>query len=114
MASPVVSIQEVVTHCAVEEAWLDKEVLYTSFHDISQYLSQWKLLAPKLNISQSEVEAIESDHHKNAEMQRVGFLQKWKQKMSMKATYRALAESLLGIQRTEDARGMIKSMFLLN
>ena len=103
-----ISIQEVAAHCKVEEAWLDREVPYTSFYEISRCLSQWKFLAPKMNISQAEVDDIEEDHRK-AEEKRIGFLEKWKQKMSMKATYRALVESLLDIQRADDARRVLES-----
>ena len=39
-------------------------------------------------------------------MKRISFLKAWKQKFAMKATYRALMESLLGIKRVEDARGV--------
>ena len=100
-----VCIQDLVKSCGVEEACLGKEVIYVHFHEISRYLSQWKLVSPKMNISQAEVETIESDNRKS-EMQRVSFLDTWKQKMSMKATYRALIEALLSIGRAEDARGV--------
>lgn len=96
-------IEQLARHCLVEVAWLDREVARTSFYDISKCLSQWRLLAHRVNISPAEVEAIESDHQ-GAEMQRIGFLGKWKQKMSIRATYRALIASLLSIERAEDAR----------
>ena len=63
-----------------------------------------------MNISQAEVYDIEEDHRK-AEEKRIGFLEKWKQKMSMKATYRALVESLLDIQRADDARRVLESKY---
>ena len=99
------TIEDIARHCGAEEAWLDREVPYTCFYEISNYLSQWKLIAPELNISQAEVEAIEHDHQ-SAEMQKIGFLEKWKQKMSMRAIYRALMSSLLNITRAEDARSV--------
>lgn len=105
MACSAVSIQDLVSICGVEEACLEREVIYTHFHEISRHLSQWKLLSPKMNIAQPEVVAIESDNQ-NAEIQRLSFLETWKQKMSIKATYRVLVESLLSIGRAEDARGV--------
>ena len=96
---------ELLAHCGVEDSSLDKEVTSAEYREISRYLSQWKLVAPKLNITEEEVEAIENDE-KKAEMQRIGFLRTWKQKFSMRATYRILIKALLNIQRAEDARGV--------
>ena len=36
----------------------------------------------------------------------MSFLKTWKQRFAMKATYKALIESLLNIERVEDARGV--------
>ena len=106
MASKVcASVQDLVQHCGIKEACLNAEVTPECFHDISRYLSRWKLLAPKLKLSSADIEDIEKDNRK-AEEQRVSFLDKWKQKRSYEATYRALVESLLSIQRMEDARGV--------
>ena len=106
MASPVkFSVQDLVKPCGITEACLDREVTYECFNDISGHLTQWKRIAPNLNVSKAEVEAIESEEQK-AEMQRVSFLHTWKQKMAFKATYRALVDALLSIGRAEDARGV--------
>lgn len=101
----LVSVQDLVQQCVLDEKYLEKEVIVKHFYEISCYLSAWKLLAPKLNISQTDVKDIESDNPK-AEMQRVSFLEKWKQNMSIKATYRELVDSLLSIKRVDDARGV--------
>ena len=100
-----VSIQDLVKFCEITEDWLDREVTYERFNDISSHLTQWKRIVHSLNISEDEVEAIENDQPK-AEMQKISFLKTWKQKMSFKATYRALVDALLSIERAEDARGV--------
>ena len=105
-SSNIVSVQELVRSCGLEEASLESEVTYVHFDDISRYLSKWKRLATKMTISQPEVDDIESDHPNKAEMQKVSFLDTWKQKMTFKATYRVLMEALLSIGRAEDARGV--------
>ena len=105
--SPSSGVQDLVQHCGIEEACLNAEVTPECFHDISRYLSQWKLLALKLKLSSADIEDIERDN-KKAEEQRVSFLGKWKQKRSYKATYKALVESLLSIQRVDDARGVCR------
>ena len=104
-----VNIEELLKSCGANEACLDGEVTYERFHELSHYLTQWQLLAPNLNISQDEVEAIESEHQK-AVMRRITFLDTWKQRMSFKATFRALVDALLSIGRAEDARGVCKTL----
>ena len=104
-----ISIQDLVKSCGVEEASLNREVTYECFYELSKYLTQWKRIAPKLDISKAEEEAIESEHQK-AEMQRVLFLDTWKQRMSFMETYRALVVAMLSAGRAEDARGVCKTL----
>ena len=100
-------IEDLVHYCGIQASCLDKEVSYAYYFEISRYLSQWKLIAPKLKFTDDEVESIaESTKNEVAEVKRISFLKTWKQKFAMKATYRALIESLLGIKRMEDARGV--------
>ena len=98
-------LQDLTRHCGVEETSLDEEVTSSYYHEISRHLSQWKQVAPKLKFTDDEVESIDEDNRK-AEMKKISFLKAWKQKFAMKATYRALIESLLAIKRVEDARGV--------
>ncbi len=98
-------MEALVKVCDITDGSFDQEVSDCHYWDISCYLSQWRLIAPKLNITEPEVEAIESDYP-TEERRRVGFLKKWKQKGSFLATYRVLVSALLGIQRAEDARGV--------
>ena len=100
-----ISLEDIAHYCKVETSCLDEEVTSAYYHEISCYLSQWKLIAPKLKFNDDEVESLDEDNIK-AEMKRISFLKAWKQKFAMKATYRALMESLLGIKRVEDARGV--------
>ena len=100
-----ISLKDIASHCNVEESCLDKEVTSAIYHKISCYLSKWKLIAPTLNFTDGEVELLDEDNI-NVEMKRISFLRTWKQKFAMKATYRALMESLLGIKRAEDATGI--------
>ena len=106
MATPVeISLEDIASHCEVETSCLDEAVTSAYYHEVSQYLSKWKLIAPKLKFTDNEIESIDQDNL-TAEMKKVSFLKEWKQKFAMKATYRALMESLLGIKRVEDATGV--------
>ena len=91
-------------YCGVKEACLERQVIPDRFHEVSRYLSRWKLLAPKLNIPPAEVEKIEAENSTD-EAQRDSFLKKWHD-LSEKATYKALVDSLWSIGQDDDARGI--------
>ena len=86
---------------------MNKEITRDRFHEIGPSVSKWKLLAPILNLTQPEVEAIERDNHEE-ELKRVEFLSVWKQKQCVHATYRALVVALCRIERREDAMKVCK------
>ena len=48
-------ISDIARHCGVCETWLDRVVTQGKFYKISGCVTKWKLLAPELNISQTEV-----------------------------------------------------------
>ena len=105
--SAEISLENIANHCEVKTSCLDEAVTSACYHEVSQYLSKWKLIAPKMKFTDAEVESIDQDNS-STEMKKVNFLKEWKQKLAMKATYRALMESLLGIKRVEDATGVCR------
>lgn len=100
-----ISIDDLVQHCEIERGTLRGEVSSNLFHEISGFLTEWERISPKLGITQPEVEAI-IDDNRTEEKRRIGFLKKWKQKFSIKATYEALIGALLSIDRSDDAKNM--------
>ncbi len=101
------SVDDLVCHCRLSDGDLNKEITRDRFHEIGPSVSKWKLLAPILNLTQPEVEAIERDNHEE-ELKRVEFLSVWKQKQCVHATYRALVVALCRIERREDAMKVCK------
>ena len=97
------NVEELALHCGIQVSSLDEEVTSEYYIELSCHLSQWKLIARKVGLTDDEVAAIDA---KPEIEKRVSFLETWKQKFATKATYRALIESLLGIKRVEDARGV--------
>jgi hypothetical protein len=100
-----IHVADLTQHCGIEDGCLDEEVNSANYHEISKHLSKWKLIAPKLRFTDDEVESIDADNPK-AEEKRVSFIKSWKQKFAMRATYRVLIQSLLSIERVDDARGV--------
>ena len=96
MASPSkVSMKELMDSCGLQDASLEREVASVQLNDLSSYLTKWKLIAPKWEISENEVVAIEHDNQGDLQMQSISFLHKWKQGMSLKATYKVLVSALM-------------------
>ena len=97
------SVEKLALHCGIQVSSLEEVVTSEYYIELSRHLSQWKLIAPKVGLTDDEVAAIDA----KPEIEKgVSFLETWKQKVAMKATYRALIESLLGIKSVEDARGV--------
>ena len=107
MTSPAggISIAELVQHCQLpDEHVLDTQVTSDRFHEVSLSLSEWRRLAPILtNEAEQFVEDIERDYDEEEE-KRSGFLVKWTQEFSIRATYKRLIEALLKIKRRNDAK----------
>ena len=102
MAVGKYSVQDLVRHCGLKEAWLEREVTREHFHELSQYLLDWRKLAPFLELSKADVNDIE-ENNRRAEDKRESFLEKWQQK-SMKPTYRVLVDALLKCEMVHDAK----------
>ena len=93
-------------HCGradkIPEGVLNKAVSDEHIIEISTFLESWKLVGPHLDLSQGEIEAVERDGKTEAE-KRLLTLQKWKQVLFFKATYKKLVEALLTVRRTDQA-----------
>ena len=73
---------------------LDRECTDQHITDLSQHLDKWKILASYLELTQPEVDEVDSDGKYERE-KRLKILQKWKRKFAYKATYRKLIHALL-------------------
>ncbi len=101
------SVDDLVRLCGLSDEELNKGITRDKFHEIGPSLSEWRLLAPILKLTQPEVKAIERDSH-GEELKRVGFLSVWKRKQCEHATYRALVVALCKIERREDGLKVCK------
>ncbi len=68
--------------------------------EIALHVTDWKLIAPFLGLSQAEIEAITMNEGK-AETQRSAMLRKWREKSGRKATYRRLTKVFYKQQRAD-------------
>ena len=97
-----VTVEELKEYYKIPEGVLNKAVSDEHIIEISTFLESWKLVGPHLDLSQGEIEAVERDGKTEAE-KRLLTLQKWKQVLFFKATYKKLVEALLTVRRTDQA-----------
>ena len=85
---------------------LDAECSDEHILNVSRFLD-WRGVAPHLNLTDSEVDAVGSDG-KDEQDKRRKTLQKWKSKFSFKATYKDLIQALLDSGRADHAKEVCK------
>ena len=109
--SAVITVESLLKQCELKESDLISEIDRTHFLEISHCITKWKVLALKLpGFSEGVVAGIEADHS-NEESKKIEFLELLKQKFTYKATYGLLVETLLKIERADDALRLLKCKF---
>ena len=83
-----------IDNVVMEQEFSDSHVM-----EFASKLGRWEMLAKSLKIPDSEIEAIKDG--RELELQRIKLLEYWKQRCGSKATYRAMIEALLQINRTD-------------
>ena len=77
---------------------LDWQVSSSDLAEIANKLSQWRLLAPHLQITLEQEKEIIRDHPSNLRLQSLKCLQKWSHDQDSKATYGALISALYRLE----------------
>ena len=101
MAESEVSLQDLVERFKLSNHQLDAEVSDEHLRKASRIIADHKILGPEVGLSSAEMTAIDQQP---PEHQRFAMLEKWKQKLDWKATYRKLIEALLRCSRADTAR----------
>ena len=100
MADKGVTFEDLEQRFKIPSGTLENEVSDDDIREISAFLESWKLVAPHLGLSKGEIEAVENDA-KSEEEKRLSLLQKWKQALVFKATYKELVNALLSVRRAD-------------
>lgn len=96
-----------IGNTAMEQEFDDNHLM-----DFASKLDRWEMLAKSLRVPNSEIETIKDEG--GVQLQRIKFLECWKQRCGSRATYRAMIEALLQINRTDLAESIIGSMRSVN
>ena len=100
MADQGITLEDLTERYKIPSDVLENEVSIDDIKKISTFLESWKLVAPYLGLSEGDVEAIDRDG-KSEEEKRLLMLQRWKQALAFKATYKKLVNTLLSIKRAD-------------
>ena len=101
----MVSYDSLIDHFAIPKTELQKECSNDVILEVSENLTEWRAVAPYLEISDAEVQAIDRGKHMYNEVgKRQDVLQKWKAKFQYNATYEKLIKGFLKAKRADLAR----------
>ena len=103
MAVP--TYEELLTQWKIDSTILEQVFNDNHFINFASKLDRWEMLAKSLRIPNSEIESIKDKG--GLELQRIKMLECWKQRCGSKATYKAMIEALLQINRTDVAESII-------
>ena len=102
MEGSKISLQNLIERCKLSDKQLDETLSKEHMREASRVIDNHEILGPELGLSAAEMAAI--DQRQVPVLQRVAMLQKWKQKLAWKATYRTLVEALLKCSRADLAQ----------
>lgn len=97
MAVP--SYENLSTRWKIDSSIMKQEFSGSHIMDLASKIDKWELLAKSLEIPNPEIERIKNEP--GLELQRIKLLESWKQRCGSKATYKAMVEALLRIDRTD-------------
>ena len=97
-----VTLDELLKEVGITYMQLDEKCTNEHLHDIALFLTSWRTLAIYLQLSSSEVEAVDEDAHSEKE-RKLKCLELWKDKFAFKARFRVLVEALLKIGSADQA-----------
>ena len=100
MANKRITLEDLAERFKIPGSQLENEVSDDNIRKISAFLETWKLVAPYIALSEGDIEAIDRDG-KSEEEKRLMMLQKWKQALVFKATYKELVNALLFVKRAD-------------
>jgi hypothetical protein len=107
MAVP--SFEELLTRWKIDSSALEQSFSDDHILDFATKLDGWEILAKFVRVPNSEIDSIKDKGA--AQLQPMKMLECWKRRCGSKATYRAMIEALLQIDRTDLAEyiiGLIK------
>lgn len=98
MASKIPSLDELLE--SVSKKSLDKPCSDEHIVEIASKVTNWRLIAPHLGLTEVDEENI-VQNHRDVQLQRREMLRTWQQKFGFRATYGSLARALHKAERVD-------------
>lgn len=104
MAGPSasMSVEEVAVAGGVSLNYLGKQVSNEHVRIFSEYCHPWEEIGPCLGHSDHQIAAIK-ENNPTAELRRRAVIQKWKEAMGFRATYRSFLKILIDFNKVQSA-----------
>ena len=114
-AMAAITLKELLEEVSVHPEKLNKLISDDHLREIALFLTSWRKVATFLELSESDLDAIERKC-KNEQEKKLKALQKWKSKFGFKATYKKLVEVLLSLCMADVAEKvchLLKGMYII-
>ena len=102
-----ITIEDVAMTAGIPVDALSNECPNEVLLDVAKLCVDWKLIGKYLKLTEAEIAAVDGDS-KTVELKMIAVLQKWKEKLAFRATYRALIEALLAAGKASCAVDVAK------
>ena len=106
----IAGLDEVLARTGMSVRCLRRPCSKEHLLEIAKRLTNWRNAAPWLGLDPASVETWDYDGHLNEEGKRQKMLTEWKQRKGCEATYEALANVLLKVDRTDLAEELLHSL----
>ena len=103
MAGHVVSLQQLLDRFHLSRGRRSADISEEHLTEASKIIDDHEVVGPRLGLTPQEMTAIDRDARTH-ELKKKAMLRKWKQKLSLNATYRTLTEALLKCSRADHAQ----------
>ena len=95
-----IRVQDLAARAGVKK--IDTECSKDDLLSLSKFCDPWELIGRSLGLESQQISAIDADY-KSTDLKRLGILQKWKEMLSFKATYRGLVMAFIACRRNDQA-----------
>ena len=93
-----VSLEDALLKYDLTEQQLDVPISYKHCVEFAEKLTEWEPLAPRLDLTDTDIVTIKHDHPLNLRSQCSACLNKWQRKLGSQATFLKLAQALKEIE----------------
>ena len=104
-----ITLEDVAIKVGIPVDALSEECSQEVLLDVAKLCVDWKLIGKYLKLTEAEIAAVDGDS-RTEEVKMITVLQKWKEKLAFRATYRALIKAFLAAGKASCAVDVAKTI----